>query len=317
MRHALLHVAPLSWWFRSRLSNDQIDGVIVPAHFRTFDASSTAFGANTFNPTPRTADAPSTPRLIEVWSERRTFPGSQGHPLAARLDWRSTPIRQCAVIVHCFTCGKDLRAANIISRTLAARGVAVLRFDLTGIGESEGDFAATNFSSSVADVVSAVDYADREIGPTKLLIGHSLGGTAAILAASQLPQLAGLATIGAPFRADHIRGLIAEDVATIARDGSATVSIAGRPFTITGQFLSDLALAEDSGAVGRLGRPLLILHAPADDIVDIDNAHRIFEAASHPKSLIALDGADHLLTRRDDALFAAEMIATWATRLVV
>lgn len=249
-------------------------------------------------------------------SERRLFVGSGGHRLAARLDRPHGPIRACAVLVHCFTCGKDLRVLNVMSRTFTARGLCVLRFDLPGIGESEGDFAGSNYSSSIADIVAAAEYLEGEIGPVRLVVGHSLGGAAALAAVGMLPSVTAVATIGAPFRADHIRALLRSAIDAVERDGAATVAIAGRSFTITKQFLDDLDRADPRAALQELGRPLLVIHAVDDTVVPLDNAFQLFNAARDPKALVSVEGADHLLSDRTDAAFVAEVIAVWASRYI-
>ena len=249
-------------------------------------------------------------------SERRLFVGTDGHRLAARLDRPHGPVLACAVLVHCFTCGKDLRVLNLMSRAFTARGLCVLRFDLPGIGESEGDFAGTNYSSNIADIVAAAEYLEGEVGPVRLVVGHSLGGAAALVAVGILPNVAAVATIGAPFHADHIRGLLQPAIDAVERDGSATIAIAGRSFTITKQFLDDLERADPRSTLQDLGRPLLVIHAVDDRVVPLDNAYQLFNAARDPKALVSVEGADHLLSDRTDAAFVAEVIAVWASRYI-
>ncbi len=221
-----------------------------------------------------------------------------------------------ALFAHCFTCTKNLRAVGVIDQALTARGIAVLRFDFTGLGESEGDFADTNFSSNLEDLVAAAAYLAERVAPPHLMIGHSLGGAAVMRAAPALPSVRALATIAAPAAPDHVVRHLRDDLATIERRGEATVLLAGRPFQITRQFLDDLDRHDMEEAIADLRRPLLILHAPLDDLVGIDNAAEIFAAARHPKSFVALDGADHLLSDPADAAFAGEVIAAWAARYV-
>ncbi len=243
------------------------------------------------------------------------FPGSQGHTLAGRQDRPATRARATALFAHCFTCGKDLAAASRIAAALAARGIAVLRFDFTGLGHSEGEFANTNFSSNVDDLVAAAAYLRREHEAPSLLVGHSLGGTAVLAAASRIPEVRAVATIAAPADPAQIRHLLEEDwVEEIERSGQATVSIAGRTFQVQRQFLEDIEAQRLDAHIAGLGRALLVLHAPGDDIVGIGNASRIFLAARHPKSFVSLDDADHLLSRRRDAEYAAEVLAGWASR---
>ena len=247
-------------------------------------------------------------------SERLDFPGSHGARLAARLDLPTGEPRAGALFAHCFTCSKDLAAASRVSRGLAERGVAVLRFDFTGLGHSEGEFASTDFSSNVEDLVCAADaLRDRGLAP-EILIGHSLGGAAVIAAASRIPDAVGIATIGAPASPDHLRHLLADAVEQIEEEGEAEVELAGRSFRIRSGFLEDISAHHLERSLGSLDRALLVLHAPRDEVVGIDNASRIFLAARHPKSFISLDDADHLLSRRSDASYAAGVIAAWAER---
>lgn len=247
-------------------------------------------------------------------SEKIEFQGSQGHMLAARLDLPDGTPRSHAIFAHCFSCSKDVLAASRISRQLAREGVAVLRFDFTGLGNSDGDFSNTNFSSNVADIVAAAAYLESGGRTTGLLIGHSLGGAAVIVAAAQLASVRAVVTIGAPADAEHVTEQFCDDIDAIRRDGETTVSLAGRPFQIREQFLDDIAGHALEEAASRLGRALLILHSPVDQSVSIDNAARLFVAARHPKSFISLDNADHLLTREADALYAAELISAWVRR---
>ncbi len=243
-----------------------------------------------------------------------TFPGAFGTSLAARLDAPAGPPLAYAIFAHCFTCSKESKAAAAISAALAERGFAVLRFDFTGLGGSEGDFANTNFSSNVDDLVAAADFLRREHRAPALLVGHSLGGTAVLAAASRIPEAAAVATIASPFDPDHVLGLIKDSVEKIDAEGDARVAIAGRDFRIKKQFLDDIRAQKIGAAVERLGRALMVMHSPRDTIVNIDNAARIFIAAKHPKSYVSLDPADHLLLRRDDALYAGEVLAAWASR---
>lgn len=241
------------------------------------------------------------------------FDGAQGK-LAAALEAPAGAPRAYALFAHCFSCSKDIKAAREISRALRDEGIAVLRFDFTGLGSSEGDFANTNFTSNVEDLVKAADYLRAEHQPPSILIGHSLGGAAALVAARQIPELEAVAVLGAPAEAAHVVKQLGESRAEIERAGEAEVALAGRPFTIRKQFLDDLENQTVLDCAASLKRPLLILHAPHDATVGIENASRIFQAAKHPKSFVSLDTADHLLSRSEDARYAAGVIAAWAGR---
>ncbi|WP_324402021.1 alpha/beta fold hydrolase [Ottowia sp.] len=249
-----------------------------------------------------------------MYSERIEFPGSQGTPLAGRLEWAEAPPRDWALLAHCFTCSKDTKAAVYIARALAEAGFGVLRFDFTGLGGSGGDFANTDFSSNVDDLVAAADWLRGARGVPALLIGHSLGGAAVLAAAERIPDARAVATLGAPFEPAHVARQFGDQLERIQREGEAVVQLGGRPFTVRRQMLDDLQGQRQAARIHALRRPLLVLHAPRDAVVDIDNAGRIFQAALHPKSFIALDGADHLLQREADARYAAQVIATWAGR---
>ena len=246
-------------------------------------------------------------------SQKIEFPGHSGQRLAARLDAPANP-RAYALFAHCFTCGKDIFAAARIAERLTAQGIAVLRFDFTGIGSSEGEFANTNFSSNVQDLIAAADYLRKNHQAPALLIGHSLGGAAVLAAAPHVAEAIGVATIAAPSAASHVTHLFVNDIAAIEKDGSAKVMLAGRPFTIAKQFLDDVAGQEFLSKIAHMKKALLVCHAPLDDTVGVDNATAIFAAAHHPKSFVSLDSADHLLRRREDAIYAADMIAAWASR---
>lgn len=241
------------------------------------------------------------------------FPSKRGHELAARLELPAGEPRAYAVFAHCFTCSKDSKAAAYTSQALAARGIAVLRLDFTGLGTSGGEFSDSNFTSNIGDLVSACDFLRRKHRPPQILIGHSLGGAAVLAAAAEIPEARAVATIGAPFEPQHVSHLIA-DQEKIHAEGQATVDIGGRPFLIRKQFLDDLRQHDPAARVGALRKALLILHSPRDTIVAIDNAARIFMAAKHPKSFVSLDNADHLLSRPDDAAYAAEVLAAWCSR---
>jgi len=242
------------------------------------------------------------------------FPASQGHELAARLELPATAPRAYALFAHCFTCSKDSKAAAYISQALAARGIAVLRFDFTGLGMSGGDFAASNFSSNVEDLLAAADYLREHHQAPQLLIGHSLGGAAVLAAAHSIAEARAVATLGSPYEPKHIEHLLRDGKEQIVTTGEAKVDIGGRPFTIRKQFLDDLERQNPAKTIGGLRKALLILHSPHDRIVDINNAASIFMAAKHPKSFVSLDDADHLISRAEDAAYAAEVLAAWASR---
>ncbi|MBB34011.1 MAG: osmotically inducible protein C [Hirschia sp.] len=243
-----------------------------------------------------------------------TFPGGDGAQLAARLDLPAMPPRGYALFAHCFTCSKDSLAASRISARLADLGFGVLRFDFTGLGDSDGDFSNTNFSSNIEDLVAAAHWMEAEGMAPSLAIGHSLGGAAVIAAAKQLPMVKAFATLGAPSEPGHLEEQLAGSTCQIEKEGSAEVDLAGRQFLIRKQFLDDIRHDRVQKAASELRRPLLVMHAPLDETVSIDNATQIFLAARHPRSFVSLDEADHLLTRREDADYAASVIAAWAGR---
>lgn len=251
---------------------------------------------------------------MSVRSEIVRFPGSQGHELAARLDLPAGPPVAYALFVHCFTCSKDFFAAYRVSRALAERGFGVLRFDFTGLGESSGDFAATNFSSNVEDVLAAAEVLRQQHRAPALLVGHSLGGAAVLAASERLPEAAAVATINSPCDPEHVRRALADREEEIEKSGQARIVIGGRSFLIRQQFLEDIAAQRLKDIVAGMHKALLVFHAPRDTVVGIDNARRLFETARHPKSFISLDNADHLLTRREDAEYVAEVLAAWASR---
>jgi uncharacterized OsmC-like protein/alpha/beta superfamily hydrolase len=246
-----------------------------------------------------------------------TFDNKSGHRLAALLDMPvdDQPIAY-ALFAHCFTCSKDYKGVARVSRALAASGVAVLRLDFTGLGDSEGNFADTTFSSNVADLVAAADFMARELEAPKILVGHSLGGAAVLQAAARIPSAAAVATIAAPSSTDHLVEMIRSSAVEIESAGEAEVEIAGRGFRIRKEFLDDLSAVHMRDAISSLGRALLIFHSPQDTTVAIDNAYEIFDAARQPKSFITLDQADHLLSDADDARYVGAMIATWARRFI-
>jgi uncharacterized OsmC-like protein/pimeloyl-ACP methyl ester carboxylesterase len=247
-------------------------------------------------------------------SKAITFPGASGGALAARLDGPLAPPLAYVLFAHCFTCSKDTRAAAYISEALAESGLAVLRFDFTGLGGSEGEFANTNFSSNVADLLAAADWLRREHRAPAILVGHSLGGAAMLAAAAKIPEARAVVTIGSPAEPAHLGHLLRDSRETIERTGEATVDIGGRTFHVKKQLLEDIASQKIAEALPRLGKALLVMHSPKDTIVNIDNASKIFLAAKHPKSFVSLDSADHLLSGRGDARYAAGVIAAWAQR---
>ena len=251
---------------------------------------------------------------MKAKSEKIIFPNGRGQDLAARLELPPGRPRAYAVFAHCFTCSKDIAAASRVSRRLGSRGFAVLRFDFTGLGGSEGDFANTNFSSNVADLLAAIAHLREHHEAPRLLIGHSLGGAAVLAAAADVPEARAVVTIGAPSDVAHLRHLFQDDLAAIEAQGSARVRIAGREFTIKKEFVDDLDEHRLNARIRAMDQALLILHAPADEVVDVDHARRIYAAANHPKSFLSLDGADHLLSRRVDSDYVGEVVAAWAAR---
>lgn len=245
------------------------------------------------------------------------FDNERGDTIAALLDLPPDgEVIGCALFAHCFTCSKNLSAAVHIARALTAQGLAVLRFDFTGLGQSGGDFADTHVSSNVADLVAAARYMGKMYEAPGLLVGHSLGGAAVLLAAEQLESVKAVATIGAPCRPDHVRHLIEEKEDEIRHRGEAKVILGGRSFTIRQDFLDDLDQHRMDGIIENLDRALLVLHAPLDEIVSVENAAHIFQRARHPKSFVSLDTADHLLTNSADSHYAGQVIAAWASRFL-
>jgi putative redox protein len=249
-------------------------------------------------------------------TERFQFTGEGGHQLAAALDLPDSAPTAFALFAHCFTCGKDVLAARRIATALAARGIATLRFDFTGLGSSEGDFANSTFSSNVADLVRAADHLRARHQAPTILIGHSLGGAAILAAAEKIPEAKAVVTIAAPSDPGHVTGLFREHIDDIRSNGEAEVSLAGRPFTIKRAFLDDVAEHRLMDKVAHLHKALLVMHSPTDDTVGIDNATRIFVAAKHPKSFVSLADADHLLSDRHDSNYVADIITAWASRYV-
>jgi uncharacterized OsmC-like protein/alpha-beta hydrolase superfamily lysophospholipase len=249
-------------------------------------------------------------------TEKFQFPGSDGQMLAASLDLPDGAPVAYALLAHCFTCGKDVLAARRIAEGLAKHGIATLRFDFTGIGASEGEFANTTFSSNIADLVLAANHLRKTRRAPSILIGHSLGGAAILAAAPLIPEATCVATIAAPSDPSHVTHLFKDHIPAIREQGALEVQLSGRPFRIKREFLDDVAEHRLTETVAKLHKPLLIFHSPTDDYVGIDNATRIFVAAKHPKSFISLTGADHLLTQKRDAVYVADMIAAWAMRFL-
>ncbi|NML59819.1 alpha/beta fold hydrolase [Massilia sp. RP-1-19] len=246
--------------------------------------------------------------------QRTDFRGADGQLLAARLDRPKGAIRAYALFAHCFTCGKDVFAASRIAQSLTEHGLAVLRFDFTGLGASEGEFANTNFSSNVADLVAAANYLRQHHDAPAVLIGHSLGGAAVLAAAEHVPEARAVVTIAAPSDPSHVVGLFRDHLAQIEAVGEAEVQLAGRPFRIKRQFLLDAAENQLGSKVARLRKALLVMHSPLDATVNIANALEIFTWAKHPKSFVSLDSADHLLSHKSDAVYIANVIAAWSER---
>lgn len=241
-----------------------------------------------------------------------TFTGSAGVPLAGVLDLPPKEPEAFALFAHCFTGGKDTPAARRVSRALTERGLAVLRYDFAGVGESGGEFAATTFTSNVSDIRLAADHMRKHYGAPSLIMGHSFGGAAVLAAVGDIPEAAAVVTIGAPSDPMHVTHLFAESMDEIRARGRAEVRVGGRPFTVGKELLDDLEEHQQAIRIAGLHRPLLVLHSPHDEIVGIENAAGIYAAAKHPKSFVSLDGADHLLTRPRDAKRAAQVIAAWA-----
>ena len=246
---------------------------------------------------------------------RLSFTNHAGYQLAAHLE---LPVDQhpfaFAIFAHCFTCGKNVRAARSISQCLTKRGIAVLRFDFAGLGGSEGDFSDTNFTSNIKDLVTAAAYLREHHEAPTILIGHSLGGAAVLAAAAEIPSIKAVVTVGAPAEPAHVQHLMQSLTQTIETEGVAALQLGNKSFTIKKQFLKDIQEQTLKGKISRLGKALLILHSPQDRVVSISNAEKIYQTARHPKSFITLDGADHLLTNKADGHYAGEVIASWVDR---
>lgn len=245
------------------------------------------------------------------------FANRSGHRLSAKLDLpENNPPLAYALFAHCFTCSKDIKAAHHISQSLASDGIAVLRFDFTGLGESQGDFADTSFSSNVDDLVDAARYLGDHYRTPNILIGHSLGGAAVLQAANRLPSVRAVAVIAAPADPSHVTRHFGDSTAVIKEKGKAEVTIAGRTFNVKRRFLEDLEATQMQETIANLKRALIVFHGPRDTVVDVDNAARIFTAAKHPKSFISLDDADHLLSNPADSKYVGAVIAAWARKYV-
>jgi pimeloyl-ACP methyl ester carboxylesterase len=248
---------------------------------------------------------------------RVEFPGSQGVKLVGRLEVPADDPVAFAIFAHCFTCTKDMKAAAWISHELSNRRIAVLRFDFAGLGESGGAFGDTNFTSNLEDLVAAAEFLRRSYQAPQILIGHSLGGTAVLVAAARIPEAAAVCTLAAPSETGHLQEFLRQQAPDLRNDEAVNIDVMGHEVPIKEQLVADLRKYDIPAAIAGLGRPLLIFHSPDDQVVNIEHARRIFEAAKHPKSFIALDGADHLLIEREtDARFVAEMLATWSRRYV-
>jgi len=247
-------------------------------------------------------------------SKKIEFTGSDGQILAAVLDSPDRNPKAYALFAHCFTCSKNLKAVINIAKSLNDSGIAVLRFDFTGLGESEGEFSDSNFSGNVADLLAAVSYLETNHAAPSILIGHSLGGTAVLQAAHDVPSAVAIVTIGSPSQPTHVSALLDNDRDEIVSTGMATVQLGGRPFVVKKQFLDDLEQHDLPQKIANLRKALLVMHAPLDETVEIDNAGELFSQAKHPKSFVSLDKADHLLSREQDSRYAGRVIAAWASR---
>ena len=249
-------------------------------------------------------------------SKKVSFPNNTGHSLSGILDLPDTRPVAYALFAHCFTCSKNLKAATNIARSMTDAGFAVLRFDFTGLGQSEGAFEDTSFSSNVDDLLAAADWLTEEHEAPKVLFGHSLGGTAVLQAAPSVSGAVAVATIGSPADPGHVAHMFVESEAELRQNGVAEVSLGGRPFRVKEAFLDDLDKHDLPGSVANLRKALLVMHAPLDEVVAVDNASALFVAAKHPKSFISLDKADHLLSSEDDSRYAGRVLAAWATRFL-
>lgn len=249
-------------------------------------------------------------------STKVEFTGSTGETLSAKIDLPENTPKAYALFAHCFTCSKDLKAIGNITKALAESGIATLKFDFTGLGQSTGDFADTNFSSNVDDLVKAYEFMNEEFEAPSILIGHSLGGAAVLQASHKMTSVKAVATIGAPAEPAHVKENFELSLEEIEEKGQASVTLAGRPFTIKKQFIDDLEEARMKKFIHELGKALIVFHSPIDNTVGIDNASKIFVAAKHPKSFISLDKADHLLTEKEDSVYVGRVLATWAEKYI-
>lgn len=249
-------------------------------------------------------------------SKNIKFEGSTGESLAAKIDLPENDPKAYALFAHCFTCSKDLKAVGNITKALAEIGIATFRFDFTGLGQSSGDFADTNFSSNVEDLVKAYEYMDEELEAPAILIGHSLGGAAVLQAAHKMEAVQAVATVAAPAEPAHVKENFEMSLDEIEEKGEAKVTLAGRPFTIKKQFIDDLEETRMKDYIRNLGKALIVFHSPIDNTVGIDNASKIFIAAKHPKSFISLDKADHLLSNKQDSMYVGKVLGTWAGKYI-
>jgi len=245
---------------------------------------------------------------------KASFTNSQGESLSGLLEIPDSETKAYALFAHCFTCSKDIAAASRITRALANKGIAVLRFDFTGLGNSDGDFANTNFSSNISDLIQAANHLKENHAAPVMIIGHSLGGAAVLAAAHKIPSIKAVVTIGAPSTGHHVEHLFSHAKEEIVNNDEALVDLAGRKFTIKKQFVEDINNYNDVDHISQLNKALLVLHSPIDETVSIDEAAKIYSAAKHPKSFISLDKADHLLSRREDSEYVASVISSWAAR---
>jgi len=250
-------------------------------------------------------------------SKKVFFTNANGYELSARLELPLTAHPEAyAVFAHVFTGSKSLSATRHISRALTLNGIAVLRFDFTGLGDSEGDFADTNFTSNVEDLLAACKFLADNYEAPKIIIGHSLGGAASIFAASKVDSVTAVATVGTPSEPEHVTHLLSSSLADIEKDGKAEVNIGGQVFTIKKHFLDDLRSKDMFGVIAELNKAILVLHSPQDRVVEIDNAAKIYHAAMHPKSFVTLNNADHMLTNKDDAYYVGNVISSWVKRYI-
>lgn len=247
-------------------------------------------------------------------SKTVTFNNNSNHELVAKIDFPDTEIKAFALFAHCFTCNKNLTAVRNISRALNTSGIAVLRFDFTGLGESEGTFEDTNFSSNVSDIITAANYLTKNHKAPSILIGHSLGGAAVVFAAKKIDSIKSMVTIGAPSSPKHVTHLFESSIEEIHKKGKALLNIGGRPFSIKKQFLDDINEKNMKETLAETRIPILVMHSPQDATVGIENAALIYEYSWHPKSFVTLDNADHLLSNKRDSLYAGSIIAVWTSR---